>query len=87
MDPASGDDIAKWVFEAKEDPKCTHVIIVCDDFQWEDYPVEVLEHQNIDEEMKKYAFVNMQRIMEVYSMKMDLAIQLAERRAYHPYHE
>lgn len=83
---ATDTDIAKWVREGKAKETCTHVIIVCDDFDYEDYPVEVFEHENIHEELKKYKFINMQRVMEVYSMKMDIDAQLAEYRANHPDH-
>ncbi len=83
---ASKSDIETWVRAGKKKKNCTHVIIVCDDWDYEDYPVEVLENQDIEEEMKKYNFGNMQRIMEVYSMKMDIDKQLLEYRAHHPDH-
>lgn len=86
MKPATRSDITQWVFEGKQTLGCTHVIIVCDDFSYEDYPVQVMEDQDIEKEMKKYTFKNMQRIMEVYSMRMDLAEQIKEIRAYHPNH-
>lgn len=78
--------IRKWVQQAFKEG-CSHLIIVCDDFSHEDYPVKVFETENIEEKMKQYNFNNMQRIMEIYSMKMSIEEQLSEVRAWHPNHK
>mgnify|MGYP000998782282 CR=1 FL=1 len=82
----SRSDIEKWVRRAHA-KGCTHLMVVCDDFDHEDYPVEINEGEDIHKKMEGYNFKNMQRIMEVYSMKMPLDLQLAERRAWHPDHK
>lgn len=79
-------EIKQWVEDAKKDKKVTHVLIVCDTFDYDDYPVEVKEGEDIHKKIKEYSG-NMQRIMEVYSMKMDIKKQLAEHRSYHPDHK
>jgi len=61
----------------------THMIVVCDTFSWEDYPVFVTRDQDVREVEAEYDDVNMQRIMEVYSLSMDIEKQLAEKRAFH----
>lgn len=84
---ATKEEIAEWVKRGKKNKKCTHVVIVCDTFDWDDYPVEVKEGESIDSVIKHYDGPNMQKVMEVYSMKMDIDQQLAERRSYHPNHK
>lgn len=59
----------------------THMIVVCDTFDHEDYPVYVVEGYNIHKEVARYN-CNMNRVMEVYSYAMDLDKQLAQKRAY-----
>lgn len=59
----------------------THTIIVCDTFDHEDYPVHVMP----DDDVRKKAANpgEMQRVMEVYSHRLDHEAQLAEHRAFH----
>lgn len=42
------DMIREWLEEGKKE-KATHVIIVCDTFDWEDFPINVSQ----DEDVKK----------------------------------
>lgn len=58
---------------------CSHVIIYCDTFDYTDYPVYVLKTENIEDVMKTHN----DRLMEVYSLSMDIEAQLNEYRAYH----
>jgi len=82
---ASAEEIEEWVRAAQKNG-CSHLLVVCDDFDYEDYPVEVKEGEDIEVKMKEYNFKNMQRIMEVYSMKMSIYEQLNEVRSWHPNH-
>jgi len=75
-------DIDRW-FEAGKKQKATHLIVVVDDFDHDDYPAYVAGGQDVREVAKKYDGTNMQRIMEVYSLKRDKHSQLAEFRAFH----
>jgi len=75
------DDIIRWL-EAGLDKKATHMIVVCDSFDHEDYPVYVKQGQDARERAAEYDGKNMQRIMEVYNFSIDLKEQLAERRAF-----
>jgi hypothetical protein len=79
---ASFETISGWVKRAKESD-CTHLIVVCDTFDHDDYPVYVTKDEDIHERIKHFQQASMQRIMEVYNMSMDLDKQLKERRAYH----
>ena len=60
----------------------THMLMVCDTFSWEDYPVYIAEGESITETIKQYS-ENMQKVMEVYSYRRDLESQLNEHRAWH----
>jgi len=74
-------DISNWVRNGWG-RGYTHLIIVCDTFNYEDYPVYVSSNEKITEIIDKYN-KNMQKVIEVYSYSLNLNSQLAERRAYH----
>jgi hypothetical protein len=76
------EDISRWVYRAKEEG-FTHLIVVCDTYDHDDYPVYVSKEEDINERIEHFRKASMQRIMEVYKMSMDLETQLNERRAYH----
>jgi hypothetical protein len=61
-------DLVRWVKEAAKKKNVTHVVIVCDTFDYEDYPVEVLKGQDVREVAKANNGPNMTRLMEVYSL-------------------
>ena len=75
-------DISGWLNSGK-DSKNTHMIVVCDNFDYEDYPVYVTADQDVREVYSEYNGKNMQRVMEVYSYSLPLLEQLNERRAFH----
>jgi len=60
----------------------THMIVVCDTFDYEDYPSYVMPGEDVREEASTYDGKNMQRVMEVYSLSQDIEAQLQERRAF-----
>ena len=45
----------------------THMLIVCDTFSYEDYPVYVWANEDVNERILHYS-QNMQRVMEVYNL-------------------
>lgn len=53
----------------------THMIMVCDTFSHEDYPVYVRVGQDAREVAKEFDGINMQRLLEVYNLKMDKTVQ------------
>jgi hypothetical protein len=59
-------DIDGWVKEAGNNT--SHVLIVCDTFSHEDYPVYVKKTENLEEVKSRYNGANMQRIMEVIEL-------------------
>ncbi len=77
-------EIRDWLTKAKAEG-ATHLLVVCDTFDWEDYPVEVKPGQDINVIAKNYDRVNMQKIMECYDLSKDIEAQLAEPRARNGY--
>jgi len=77
-------DIQGWLERGKKEG-ATHVIVVCDTFDWDDYPVSVMPGENAKEKAVEYSGKNMQQVMEVYSLtgKYSIESQLDERRAHH----
>ena len=75
------EDIEEWCKEGKRE-KATHMIVVCDTFDHEDYPVYVYDKQDIRKTIDEYNGKNMQRIMEVYNLTKPLKPQLDAKRAY-----
>ena len=60
-------DVNRWIENAPKNS--THIIVVCDTFDWEDYPVYVKNTDELEEIKDKYNGRNMQKIMEVISLK------------------
>lgn len=79
---ATRTNISGW-FNRGVKEGATHMIVVCDTYDHEDYPVYVKPGQDPREVAKGYDGTNMQRIMEVYNLKMDKESQLNEHRAFH----
>jgi len=75
-------DIRRWLNDAKK-MKATHVIVVCDTFDWEDYPVFVIPSEDVQKKYAEFNGPNMQKVMEVYSLKIDIVSQLKEHRSFH----
>lgn len=75
------EDIERWFINPYKDTP-THMLVVCDTFDWEDYPVYVTNDQNVSEVIASHSR-DMQRVMEVYNYSIDLNTQLNEHRSYH----
>jgi hypothetical protein len=75
-------EIRGWLERGKRDG-ATHVIVVCDSFDHDDYPVFVKPTEDVNVRIKEFDGKNMQRIMEVYALHLPLEAQLAEYRSFH----
>jgi len=75
------EDIREWLEEAKK-KNATHLVVVCDTFDYGDYPVYVLQNQDVNKVVKGENAASMQRVMEVYNLSMDIEEQLKEHRAW-----
>lgn len=73
--------IQGWLTRARTDG-ATHMLVICDTFSWEDYPVYVLPGQDPHEVAKRYDDKNMQLVVECYSMRYSDWPQLDAHRAW-----
>ena len=76
----SFDDITQWLTEA-EHKGATHLIVACDSFDHDNYPIFVMPGENVKERYDKVYGSNMQHVDEVYNMSMDIMRQRLEHRA------
>lgn len=74
------DDIRRWLQRGK-DEGATHVIVMCDTFDYDDYPVNVMPNQDAREIVNERDGKNMAKLVEVYNLSMDWEEQIAEFRA------
>jgi hypothetical protein len=68
--PTTREDIKNWKEEGIR-RGATHLIVVCDTFDWEDYPTYVMPGENMQEKYDHYHGPNMQKVMEVFEFKAD----------------
>ncbi len=78
---ATRQDIERWLQSAKE-KGATHLIIVVDMYDHDNYPVYVSKDKDVREEEERIASQSMQGVDEVYNMSMDIESQLSEQRAF-----
>jgi hypothetical protein len=71
----SKEEIRVW-FRRGVDMGVTHMLVVCDTFDYEDYPVYVKAGESLSDAEKKYDGSNMQRIMEIYRMDLPESDQI-----------
>ena len=74
------EEIRTWL--SRREPHHTHMIVVCDGFDYEDFPIWVDDSLKCQEVVDMIIRQPMQRIMEVYNLGEDLETQLNELRAY-----
>jgi hypothetical protein len=75
-------DLVAW-FDRGVKKGATHMIVVVDTYDHEDYPVYVPADRDARTVAAGYDGKNMQRIMEVYNLRLDRDQQMAETRAFH----
>lgn len=79
MFAASKADLSEWLQRGLA-MEATHLIVVVDDWDHEDYPVFVKPGESAREIASEYARKDGQRVMEVYDLAMDFETQLGKRR-------
>lgn len=62
--------------------KYTHMIVACDTWDYEDYPIYVRENEDVRKKASEINSDPFGRVMEVYSVNHPMDGQLAERRAF-----
>lgn len=61
------EEIKQWAEEGLN-KKASYMIVVCDTYDYEDYPVYVMPEEDLEKKKEHYDGNNMQRIMEVYDL-------------------
>lgn len=77
----SKDDIRNWIKRGQAQG-ATHMIVVCDTFDWDDYPVYVTPTEDVRKKFADYNGPNMQKVMEVYNLQKDIEQQINQHRAF-----
>ncbi len=70
------DMISQW-FDNGIEEGASYMIVVCDTFDYEDYPVFVAPDEDVDDKKRHYANLSMQKVMEVYDLCANKQTQLA----------
>ena len=73
--------ISSW-FDREVELEATHMLIVCDTFEYEDFPVYVSSDEWVIERVDYYRNQRMHKVMEVYNLGQDKDSQLSEDRAF-----
>jgi hypothetical protein len=74
------DDIRAWIKRAPEG--ATHMLVICDTFDWSDYPKFVMPGEDVRKLADQSNGPNMTKLMEVYNLSMDLEPQITSHRAF-----
>jgi hypothetical protein len=74
------EEIGQW-FDRGVEEGATHMLVVCDTYDWDDYPVYVKLGEDAREQAAKYPH-DMQKLMEVYNLAIDRDQQLKQGRAF-----
>jgi len=82
MSAATKNDLIKW-FQKGVRNNQSHMIVVCDTYDYDDYPVYINSLEEFEEEYKRVISHSSETIMEVYDLKMDMDSQMNEDRAFH----
>lgn len=75
------EDIRAWLERGKAD-EAQYMIVACDTYDHEDYPVYVLKGADVKKEVERLQKEPMTRVMEVYCYGRDLEEQLAAHRVW-----
>jgi hypothetical protein len=80
MIAATPERIGSWFRQAPEG--ATHMVIVCDEMSWEDYPEYVMSGQDPRAVAAEQNGKALQKVMEVYHLGYDLDKQLVAKHAW-----
>ena len=81
FDIASREDIKRYLEKGKKNG-AKYMLMVCDTFDYEDYPVYVKENEKLVDVINKYDGKNMQEIQEIYNLEIDIDEQLNKDRVW-----
>lgn len=58
------------------------MLVVVDTFDYDDYPVSVLPSEDVNQKISDFDGRPMQKVIEVYSLSLDIEEQLSEGRSW-----
>jgi len=79
--PATKNNLIKW-FQIGVKNNQSYMIIECDTYNFDDFPIYTNSLEEFEEEYKKVSSRRNQ-IMEVYDLKIDMNLQMNEDRSFH----
>lgn len=83
MSTATKSDLISW-FKQGVDLKKDHMIVLCDQIDWYDFPVFTGSLGEFKQEYKKYSSKHSAiKIIEVYDLNMSMDEQMEEMRAFY----
>lgn len=83
MSAATKQDIISW-FETGVENKEDHMIVLCDQIDWYDFPIYTKGLEKFKEVYDKYSPKHSAiKIIEVYDLNMSMDEQMEEVRAFH----
>jgi len=82
MPAARKEDLIKW-FQKGVRNNQSHMIVVCDTYDYDDYPVYINSLEEFEEEYKRVFSHSSKTIMEIYDLKIDINLQMNEARSFH----
>jgi len=74
-------NIMDW-FQDGQSNGATHMIIMCDTYDHDDYPAYVMPGESAKDKADTLAKGSMQRVMEVYNLNKDMVMQLNQPRSF-----
>lgn len=74
-------EIRSWLVRGKTQG-ASHMLVVVDSFDHEDYPVYVQPNQNAQMIVNEYNKKEMQYVIEVYSLLQDFDFQIKQHRCF-----
>lgn len=80
---ATRQDITGWLQKLYANDDYTHMIVACDTYDHDNFPVYVTKDEDVKEREKELRSHDMQMVDEVYSKNHTLEEQMAEHRAFH----
>lgn len=78
---ATKQDIERWLIEGTR-KGATHVIIACDTFDYDNYPVYVMPGEDARQKFDDTCFKNMTIVDECYNLSMDIKEQMSRYRCF-----
>lgn len=73
------EDIRRWLQRCNKDG-CSHMAVMCDTFDWSNYPVGTYSEKEARELYDKPG--EMQKVIEVYDLSLDWDEQLSKHRVF-----